>query len=149
MTEVKMAVDRTNVKQALATLRQDPPLCADSAIFEIKNNGDWLYQGGALPIKFCTLFASILNRIEGEYYLITPVEKLKVVVASEALVIIDYNVDAKGGFTVKSSINTHHYIESFSLFTVTEANINVMTDRGVMAKLNRACFYRFINEFIA
>ena len=135
--------------KALNSLNQGAPLCDASAIFEITDSGDWYYRGGKLPLKFSKLFASILHRVEGQYYLITPVEKLKVNVVSEALVIVGYDAKQAGTFEVISSIGTEHELASFDGFTVTDDKIVLQLERGLVAKLNRACFYRFINEFIA
>lgn len=143
-----MTSEKTTATEALKTLNSGVPLCDATAIFEITDNGDWYYRGGQLPLKFSKLFASILHRVEGGYYLITPVEKLKVNVETEALVIVDYGANKTGGFEVLSSIGTEHQLASFDSFTVTDDKIVLRLDRGVVAKLNRACFYRFINEFI-
>ena len=144
-----MTAKVSNATDALASLKSAAPLCADKAIFEIAANGDWFYQDGKLPLKFCKLFASILNRIEDEYFLITPVEKLKVTVANQALIIVDYNADGQGGYELLSSIDTRHSIQSFEAFIVNDDNISMTVEKGVVARLNRASFYRFINDFIA
>ncbi|QQX78625.1 DUF1285 domain-containing protein [Shewanella sp. KX20019] len=139
----------SNASDAITSLKAGAPLCADKAIFEIIDNGDWFYQDGKLPLKFSKLFASILNKIDDEYFLITPVEKLKVDVANQALIIVDYDADEQGGFELLSSIDTRHSISSLEAFIVSDDNITLTVERGVIARLNRACFYRFINEFIA
>lgn len=144
-----MTSKKTAAIAALNTLNQGPPLCDASAIFEITDNGDWYYRGGKLPLKFSKLFASILHRVEGQYYLITPVEKLKVNVVNEALVIVDYDAKQAGTFEITSSIGTEHKLPNLKAFTVTDDKIVLQLEKGVIAKLNRACFYRFINEFIA
>ncbi len=144
-----MTSKTTTATEALNMLNQGAPLCGASAIFEIKDNGDWYYRGGKLPLKFSKLFASILHRVEGQYYLITPVEKLKVEVITEALVMVDYDAKLSGSFALISSIGTEHELASFDGFIVTDDKIVLQLERGVVAKLNRACFYRFINEFIA
>ncbi|MCL1048838.1 DUF1285 domain-containing protein [Shewanella abyssi] len=144
-----MATKVSNASDVITSLKASAPLCADKAIFEITDNGDWFYQGGILPLKFSKLFASILNRIDDEYFLITPVEKLKVEVASQALIIVDYDADGKGGYEVLSSIGTHHNIPSFDGFIVSDESITATVERAIVARLNRACFYRFINEFLA
>ncbi|PKG75854.1 DUF1285 domain-containing protein [Shewanella sp. GutCb] len=144
-----MTSKESNLTDAIASLTPSVPLCTDTAIFEITDNGDWFYQGGLLPLKFSKLFASILNRIDDEYFLITPVEKLKVEVVNQALIIVDYDADGKGGYELVSSINTRHHISAFEGFIVSDDKIITRVERGVIARLNRACFYRFINEFIA
>ncbi|WP_299807029.1 DUF1285 domain-containing protein [uncultured Shewanella sp.] len=139
----------TQVTDAISSLTQNTPLCTEEAIFEINANGDWFYRGGKLPLKFSKLFASILNRIGEEYFLITPVEKLRVAVLQQALMIVDYQCETDASFTLKSSIDTEHTISSFEQFVIGEDSVTLPLERGVEARLNRACFYRFIDEFIA
>ncbi|MCK8045385.1 DUF1285 domain-containing protein [Shewanella sp. 1CM18E] len=133
----------------LASLSNRQELCTETVLFEINAKGDWFYQSGKLPLKFCKLFASILNRIDDEYFLITPVEKLRVNVAEQALLIVDYQADDNGHYLLQSSIETEHIIEGFDEFIVHDDAVTVILARGVEAKLARACFYRFVNEFIA
>lgn len=139
----------TKVTDAISSLTHDTPLCTEEVVFKINANGDWFYLGGKLPLKFSKLFASILNRIGEEYFLITPVEKLRVSVEHQALMIVDYHSEAGGNFTLKSSINTEHLVSSFEQFIIAEDSITLTLEREVEARLNRACFYRFIDEFIA
>ncbi|MGS0680177.1 DUF1285 domain-containing protein [Shewanella sp. 125m-7] len=135
--------------EAISSLTQGAPLCAEQALFEIIKNGEWLYRGEALPIKFCKLFASILHRIDGEYFLITPVEKMRVTVAKQALIIVDYQANDDAIFWLKTSINSEHNIKDFEQFIVDEDCITITLERGVEARLNRACYYRFIDAYIA
>ncbi|MCL1144837.1 DUF1285 domain-containing protein [Shewanella marinintestina] len=141
-------LDHKQVTEAISSLTSGASLCSEEAIFVITDSGEWFYQGGKLPIKFCKLFASILHRIEQEYFLITPVEKLKVSVATQALILVDYDKQADGSFWVKSSINTEHKVESLAHFVVADASVILQLEKGVEARLNRACFYRFIDDFV-
>ncbi|MEZ9596874.1 DUF1285 domain-containing protein [Shewanella sp. 10N.261.52.F9] len=141
-------LDEEQVAEAISSLTIGASLCSEEPLFDITDSGEWFYQGGKLPIKFCKLFASILQRIEREYFLITPVEKLKVSVATQALILVDYDKQADGSFWVKSSINTEHKVESLAQFVVTDDSIILLLEKGVEARLNRASFYRFIEEFI-
>ena len=141
-------IHSTDTTDAISSLTQGV-LCAEEAIFDIIENGEWFYRGEILPVKFCKLFATILNRIDGEYFLITPVETLLVTVAEQALIIVDYQPKSEAGFWLKTSINSEHNIESFEQFVVGEDSITLTLERGIEARLNRACYYRFIDAFIA
>lgn len=59
--------------------RWDPPFCGDIDM-EIRRNGEWFYLG--TPIKrapLVRLFSTVLRRDEdGAYYLVTPVEKVRI-----------------------------------------------------------------------
>lgn len=58
----------------------DPPFCGDLDI-RIAADGTWHYLGtpiGRMPLV--KLFASVLKREDGKYYLVTPVEKIGITV---------------------------------------------------------------------
>lgn len=124
------------------------PLSTDTVLFNIQVTGDWLYQGTALPIKFARLFAGILHCIEGEHFLITPVEKLRVTVAHVPLVIVDFERGPDPAYLeVKSSIGTEHPILDVKRMKLTDFGIYLPLERGLWGKLSRACYYNFVNEF--
>ncbi|GIU27221.1 DUF1285 domain-containing protein [Shewanella schlegeliana] len=148
LAETAKRAEFSKATEAVSALGAFPSLCNEEALFEIRTNGDWFYRDSPLPVKFCKLFSSILNRIDNQYFLITPVEKLRVAVVQQALVIVDYTCHPDGPFALKSSIDTEHLIANFEQFIIGEESVTLTLDRGIMAKLNRACFYRFINEFV-
>lgn len=41
----------SKASNALASLKQGVPLCADKAIFEIMDSGDWLYEGASYRLS--------------------------------------------------------------------------------------------------
>lgn len=59
--------------------RWNPALCGDMDM-RIARNGDWYHQGERIAREaLVRLFASILRRdADGEYYLVTPVEKWRI-----------------------------------------------------------------------
>lgn len=125
-------------------------LCSEDVLFHIKENGDWLYLNSPLPAKFAALFSSILHCIDNEYFLITPVEKVKVAVESYPLVLVDYQSIATSAnelfFT--TSIATQVNAVKLQDIHVTDDGIYVPLIRGLTGKLNRACYYRYINDYI-
>ncbi|MBB1270384.1 DUF1285 domain-containing protein [Shewanella sp. SR44-3] len=134
-------------------LPENVPLCDDitkAPLFDIDAEGNWLYLASPLPAKFAKLFASILYCIDEQHYLITPVEKLRVSVAATPLVMVDYQLLAG------SSDNNINFISSIGVeYSVINTDIEVNDDgiylalgRGLTARLGRACYYRYINEFI-
>ncbi|MBR9727814.1 DUF1285 domain-containing protein [Shewanella intestini] len=141
------------------------PLCSGDVVFHILDNGDWLYQQSPLPTKFAKLFASILHRNNKEYSLITPVEKVKVDVAEHAFLLVDYTVEStvlttahtlvrQGNGDNQQSIVFESSIGSqFTVFKadvmVCEQSIVVKLPRGLTAKLNRNCYYRYIDEMLS
>ncbi|AQS35734.1 Protein of unknown function (DUF1285) [Shewanella psychrophila] len=133
---------------ALKQLRQGNALCMETVLFHIDNQGQWFYQNESLPTKFARLFSSILHCIEQEYFLITPVEKLKVSVESVPLIIVDYQALESGSFELVTSLETQFDIEGINSFTIVEDGVFVELSNGLAAKLGRACYYRFVEEYV-
>jgi len=56
----------------------DPPFCGDIDI-SIKRDGQWYYNGSAISrMPLVKLFARVLKREEDQYFLVTPVEKVRI-----------------------------------------------------------------------
>ena len=142
----------TDPEAALSRIRQQDAggagLCSDTPLFNIDSQGQWFYQQSVLPEKFAKLFCSILHGVGDEFFLITPVEKVKVSVADEALLIVEYTEQKSGEVTLRSSIGTTHNIADLETFTVTDDRVYCTLERGITAKLNRASFYRFAEQYL-
>ncbi|GGI88992.1 DUF1285 domain-containing protein [Shewanella gelidii] len=135
-------------ESALHNLIQGTPLCSEVPLFKIDNQGHWRYLNSPLPAKFSKLFSTILHRVDDEYFLITPVEKLKVEVADSVFTVVDYDKRQNGNFEVTTSIGTKFSIADLSCFELSDDRIKVFTERELPAILGRACYYRFIDEFV-
>ncbi|NRB22496.1 DUF1285 domain-containing protein [Shewanella sp.] len=136
------------VGSALKQLQPDNALCTATVLFHIDNHGQWFYRNEPLPTKFARLFSSILQRIDAEHFLITPVEKLKVSVASVPLIIVDYNQLKNGSFELVTGLDTRFELDGVSAFTIAEDSVFVELSNGLAAKLGRACYYRFIEDYV-
>ena len=148
MSKTSANSETDRVDSALQQLRQDNALCTEIVLFHIDNQGQWFYQNEPLPTKFARLFSSILQRIDAEYFLITPVEKLKVSVVSVPLIIVDYQALESGIFELVTGLDTHFEIEGVSAFSIEEEGVFVELSNGLAAKLGRACYYRFVEEYV-
>ena len=74
----------------------NPPYCGDLDI-RIARNGQWWYLG--TPIgreELVRLFASVLKREDGRYYLVTPVEKIGITVDDAPFVAVDFHAEGEG-----------------------------------------------------
>ncbi|RTR38069.1 DUF1285 domain-containing protein [Shewanella canadensis] len=131
----------------LAKLTNGAQLCSEDPLFNITTQGDWYYRGERLPNKFARLFSSILHCIDGQYYLITPAEKLRVTVADAALIIVGYE-QSEHSFLLDSALDTKHKVENVKAFELNDEGIFLELERGLKAKLGRACYYRFIDQFL-
>ncbi|QYJ84872.1 DUF1285 domain-containing protein [Shewanella mesophila] len=140
--------DKEAACHRLHKLTDGVSLCDDKALFDIDQQGRWFYQQEALPDKFCRLFTTILHGIDGHYYLITPVEKVRVEVEAYPLLIVDYELEQDGAFKVSTSIGTQYCVDNYQCFEIHEQDIFVLLARGLSAKLGRACYYRFIEQFL-
>ncbi|GIU49615.1 DUF1285 domain-containing protein [Shewanella algidipiscicola] len=140
--------DITAVDSQLHQLTQGVSVCDDTPLFFINAQGEWFYQQGLLPDKFSRLFSSILQRLEGDYFLITPVEKVRVEVEAYPLLIVDFQEIGSGQLQVTTSLDTQFMLDSRHCFEIQAQDIFVLLPKGLSAKLGRACYYRFIEQFL-
>ena len=74
----------------------NPPFCGDLDM-RIARDGTWFYEG--TPIgrpALVKMFSSILKREDGKYFLVTPVEKVGIIVDDAPFVAIDFDVTGDG-----------------------------------------------------
>lgn len=72
----------------------DPAFCGDMDI-TIKADGKWHYMGTAISrMPLVKLFASVLTKAGGEYFLVTPVEKVRIKVEDAAFVVTQWRQEA-------------------------------------------------------
>ena len=133
----------------------NPSLSGDIDIV-ILENGDWMHQGGKINrLPLVKLFASILRREEdGEYYLVTPVEKWRIKVVDTAFVVIEMDVLNKNNddqqiiFTTnvadKYLLNQSHPLSVTTDVSTHEPHPVIRCEHGLTARLSRAVFYRLV-----
>ncbi len=72
----------------------NPPFCGDLDM-RIARDGTWFYQGTPIGRPgLVKLFSTILKKEKGKYFLVTPVEKVGIVVDDAPFVAVDF--EAKG-----------------------------------------------------
>ena len=74
----------------------NPDFCGDIDM-RIARDGTWFYQGtpiGRAPMV--KLFSTILKLEDGKYYLVTPVEKVGIVVEDAPLHAVDFDIEGAG-----------------------------------------------------
>ncbi|MBB5188515.1 hypothetical protein HNQ57_002797 [Zhongshania antarctica] len=132
-----------------------PELSGDIDIV-IKADGRWIHEGGEIKRhELVKLFSSILRREQdGHYYLVTPVEKWRLQVEEFPLIIVDFEIGAGADsplIAVKTNVGTWFELGSeHPLCVDTQADSkepipSVLTRHGLVAKVNRACFYRLVD----
>ena len=96
----------------------NPDLC-EGVEMKIDREGNWFYQGSIIGRdKLKILFSRILKFEDGNYYLVTPVEKVLVKVDLAPYMIIDYEVDSdheniilKTNLDLSMPLNNEHKLE--------------------------------------
>ena len=91
----------------------NPPFCGDIDM-RIAADGTWFYDktpiGRAALVK---LFASVLKREGDKYFLVTPVEKVGIVVDDAPFTAVELQVeDVPGGRLLKFRTNTDEWVET-------------------------------------
>lgn len=130
-----------------------PELSGDIDIV-IGSDGRWFHEGDEIKRQeLVKLFSSILRREEdGCYYLVTPVEKWRLVVEDLPFNVVDMEVsdDPIPAIAVKTNTGQWFELSAEHPLTVTtsadqEPQPEVTTLRGMGARVNRPCFYRLVD----
>jgi hypothetical protein len=131
----------------------NPPFCGDLDM-RIARDGTWFYLGtpiGRAPLV--RLFASILKREDGRYYLVTPVEKVGITVDDAPFVAVDFSVAGEGRdqrLTFVTNVEDTPTAGPENPIRVVrdpatgEPAPYVMVRRGLEALIDRKSFYRLV-----
>lgn len=133
----------------------DPPFCGDMDMV-IARDGSWIHEGK--PIRraaLVELFASVLIIAEdGKYYLVTPVEKVRIQVEDCPFVALDMDVEGKRSqqnliFTSNTGekviAGKDHQIDIQIHPETGEPHPILHVRSGLNALMNRAVFYRLVD----
>jgi hypothetical protein len=129
----------------------NPPLSGDIDI-EIRADGSWWHEGTPIPRPaIVRLFASILRREDdGDYYLVTPVEKWRLRVEAHPLVVTDVDCEGAGEQRLcRVTLNTGEQVpidNHHPLFLDSRRGgaAGVRLPHGLSAVCNRAAWYRLV-----
>lgn len=129
-----------------------PPLSGDIPIV-IKRDGTWFHDGGQIKREsLVRLFASILRREEdGEYYLVTPVEKWRIKVEAHALLATDIDTSGENGHArLVATLNTGRQVpigpeHPLFLDPVMGDVAAIELPHGLTAVFTRAAWYRLVD----
>lgn len=131
----------------------NPPFCGDMDM-RIARDGTWFHEGtpiGRLPMV--KMFASILKLEEGKYFLVTPVEKVGIVVEDVPFIAVDFSVEGEGDsrvitFTTNvgdaATAGPDHPLRVERDAATGEPAPYVMIRRGLEARIDRKSFYRLV-----
>ncbi|MBY0416877.1 MAG: DUF1285 domain-containing protein [Pararheinheimera sp.] len=131
----------------------DPAFCGDIPI-RIDRHGDWFYLDSKIQRpELVQLFSSVLTRQQHEYFLLTPVEKVRIQVEDAAFVIValerqlsgaDAVLDATTNLGEQVLIDAEH-----PLFLQVQSDGQLLPYlklwRGLTAKFSRAVYYQLVD----
>lgn len=132
----------------------NPPYCGEIDM-RIARDGTWFHEGtpiGRMPLVM--LFSSILRIEEGKYFLVTPVEKVGIVVEDAPMLAVDFEVEGKGEaqvlrFFTKTDdevvANAANPIRVERDAETGEPAPYVHIRRGLEALIDRKSFYRLVD----
>jgi uncharacterized protein len=133
----------------------NPPFCGDIDM-RIASDGTWFYQ--KTPIgrpALVRLFASVLKREEGKYFLVTPVEKVGLIVEDAPFLAVELKVEQNArGPVLNFRTNVDDWVAAgpeHALRFETEAATGGLKPylhvrRDLWAKVTRALFYDLVEQ---
>ena len=132
--------------------RWNPPFCGDIDM-KIATDGTWYYQKtpiGRLPLV--KLFASVLKREGDKYFLVTPVEKVGIVVEDVPFLAVELKVEPGESQVLRFRTNVDEWVEAgpghalrFEREPATDGlKPYLHVRRDLWAKVTRALFYDLV-----
>jgi hypothetical protein len=132
----------------------NPPFCGDLDM-RIARDGTWFYEGTPIGRPgLVKLFSSILKREDGKYFLVTPVEKVGIIVDDAPFVAIDFEPSGAGDAQVLSFTTNvgdtavagpAHPIRVARDADTGEPSPYVMIRADLEALIDRKSFYRLVD----
>jgi uncharacterized protein len=130
----------------------DPAFCGDIPI-RIDRHGDWYYMDSKIQRpELVQLFASVLTRQQQEYFLLTPVEKVRIQVEDAAFLVVALEQKNSVGSAVIATTNLGHQLligAEYPLFLQAQQDSQLLPYlqlwRGLTAKFSRSAYYQLID----
>lgn len=154
-------MDLARLQQQLKSGRQapleqwHPPFCGDMPI-QINRDGQWHYQQSPIGrMELVKLFASVLQRKNGDYMLTTPVEEVRIQVADAPFVIIDWcwqQLEHQQLLQLTDNLDYQYLVSAeFPVLLQPEPGSGLFLPylqlgRGLSAKFSRAVFYQLAEQ---
>ncbi|MFT5815798.1 MAG: hypothetical protein ACI9VT_003573 [Psychroserpens sp.] len=137
-----------NVKKTPPVELWDPPFCGDIDL-EIKSDGSWFYNGTVFKrLSLVKLFASVLKKEDERYFLVTPVEKVGIVVADAPFIITQWQWldEQKTSMQVTTNLDDSFILNAEHPLEITEeGSLYVTVRRNLQAKVHRNVYYQWVD----
>jgi uncharacterized protein len=131
----------------------DPAFCGDIPI-RIDRHGYWFYLDSKIQRpELVQLFSSVLTRQQHEYFLLTPVEKVRIQVEDAAFVIVALEQQLSGADAVlvaTTNLGEQVLIDAeYPLFLQAQPDGQLLPYlhlwRGLTAKFGRSAYYQLVD----
>ena len=126
----------------------DPPFCGDIDL-EIKSDGSWFYNGTIFKrLSLVKLFASVLKKEGEKYFLVTPVEKVGIVVEDAPFLITQWQWldEQKTQMQVTSNLDDSFILNAEHPLEITDdGGLYVTVRRNLPAKVHRNVYYQWVD----
>lgn len=133
----------------------NPPFCGDIAI-RIARNGTWYHEGRPfLRQPLVRLLSSILKREGDEYFLVSPVEKLRIEVEDVPFIAVGMAVESADGVPVLFfrtltddlvRLDSEHPLRVQADPITGEPRPYIMVRGGMEARIHRPVFYELVER---
>ncbi|MBM2575947.1 DUF1285 domain-containing protein [Jannaschia sp. Os4] len=126
----------------------NPPYCGEIDIV-IRRDGTWIHEGTPIGRPgLVRLFASILKKEDGRFFLVTPVEKVGLTVEDAPFVAVDFE-RTEGGIAFETNVGDRVVADADHPIRVDtapdgEPSPYVEVRRGLEALIDRKSFYRLV-----
>mgnify|MGYP003116208728 FL=1 len=126
----------------------DPPFCGDIDLV-IKSDGSWYYNGTIFKrLSLVKLFASVLKKEAEKYFLVTPVEKIGIVVEDAPFLITQWQWldEEKTLMQVSNNLDDSFTLSAEHPLVLTEdGGLYVTVRRNLPAKVHRNVYYQWVD----
>jgi hypothetical protein len=131
----------------------DPPYCGEIDL-QIKADGSWFYNGSVFKrLSLVQLFASVLkrelNENTDEYFLVTPVEKVKITVEDAPFVLTQWqwlDDSSQPVMQVTTSLGDEFILDAQHPLMISDSgSLYVTVRRNLLAKVHRNVYYQWVD----
>lgn len=126
----------------------DPPYCGEIDL-QIKADGQWFYNGTVFKrLSLVKLFASVLKKEADDYFLVTPVEKVKIQVEDAPFLITQWQWQDDQQTLMQVSTNLDDVFllsDEHPLQISQQGDLYVTVRRNLVAKVHRNVYYQWVN----
>jgi hypothetical protein len=126
----------------------NPEYCGEIDL-QIKANGDWFYAGTIFKRPaLVKLLASVLKKEQDDYFLVTPLEKIKITVDDAPFVLTQWHwQDEKQTIMVASNnVGNEFTLDKNHPLTINaNGELYITVRRNLLAKIHRNVYYQWVD----